>query len=93
MAKTKFGYMKCPTPKCGHRVVVKENERGTLSWSCDECDGSGYVKKGEAGYPAWAASIERASAPAPAADPKSAPAPAPKEKPAAPAKPASSLLG
>ena len=93
MAKSKYGYMTCPTPKCGTRLVVKLNERETLSWSCDECDGTGYVKKGEAGYGRWIEAIERA-APAPAAAPPAAdPAPAP--KPAAPSKPAraGTLLG
>jgi hypothetical protein len=95
MAKTKYGYMTCPTPKCGTRLVVKVNERETLSWSCDECDGTGYVKKGEAGYGRWLEAVERA-APAPAPAPKPAPPPAPEPPPkAAPAKPAraTTLLG
>ena len=57
MAKTKFGYMPCPD--CASRVVVKINERETLSYSCDECDGIGYSKKGEGRYPAWLKKIER----------------------------------
>ena len=100
MAKSKFGYMPCTTPKCGTRLVVKMNERETLSWRCDECDGNGYVKKGEAGYSRWLGVIDRAAPPpAPAPAPKPAapaekPAPA-APKPAAPAKPAraTTLLG
>lgn len=91
MAKSKYGYMKCPTPGCDTRIVVKENERGTLSWRCDECDGTGYVKKGDAAFPKWDGQIEksaRAPAPAPAPKKEDAPKPAPAPKPAA-----STLLG
>jgi len=69
----KFGYMKCPD--CGERVVVKINERETLSYTCDECDGSAYSKKGEGRYPKWLEKIERAPG-VPAPGPKPAPAPA-----------------
>jgi hypothetical protein len=91
MAKSKYGYMPCPTPKCGTRLVVKMNERETLSWRCDECDGNGYVKKGEAGYSRWLGVVERAAPdPAPAAKvPASPDKPVPAApKPPAPVKPA-----
>ena len=86
MAKSKYGYMICPTPKCGTRLVVKISERETLSWHCDECDGGSYVKKSEAGYSRWLEMVERAAP---------APQPVPAPKPAAPAKPAraTTLLG
>jgi hypothetical protein len=96
MVKTKFGYMTCPTPDCGTRLAVRENENGTLSWRCDECEGTGYVRKGEGAYPLWLKKIERtAPAPAPKPAPKTKPDPEPKEKekPAAAAKTPSCLLG
>jgi hypothetical protein len=98
MAKSKFGYMTCPTPGCGTRLVVKINERETLSWGCDECDGTGYVKKGEAGYSKWMNTIARAAlSPQPAPELKPTAAPTPSPKPATPAAPkparATTLLG
>lgn len=68
MAKTKFGYMKCENRKCGSRVVVKINERETLSYTCDECDKSPYSKKGTKEHADWLSEIERAPV-APAPDP------------------------
>ena len=56
--KTKLGHMGCPD--CGARVVVKINERETLSYRCDECDGNGYSKKGEGRYSSWMKKITRA---------------------------------
>lgn len=89
MAKSKFGYMACPD--CGERVVVKVNERETLSYSCAECDGDGYRKKGQAAYAHWLKKITPA-APPPADPPKPGagkkekapadPPPAPAAKPA-----------
>ena len=78
--KTKYGYMVCPTPKCGTRLAVKKNERSTLSWSCQECDNAGYVRKGEAGYARWDdVIVDKVNAPEP--DSK----PAPKSEPPKPA--------
>lgn len=71
--KSKFGYMKCENRKCGERVVVKINERETLSYGCDECGKSAYAKKGTKEYADWQGDIEGKAAPAPA--PKSAAAP------------------
>lgn len=86
--KTKYGRMECLTPGCGHQVVVKQNENGTLSYSCDECDGSGYAKKGQGVHDVWVKRITPAAA-------KEKPAVKPEEKPApaaAPKKPASTLV-
>lgn len=82
--KTKLGHMACPD--CNARVVVRINERETLSYRCDECDGNGYSKKGEIRYSAWLKKIERVPGqePKPAAKPAASPAPAkPGAKPAA----------
>jgi len=93
MAKIKFGHMPCMGVKedgatvCGERVVVWENEKGTLSCNCQECGQSDYAKKGDFKYPRWARRIARAPAAEPAADPQPAPAPKAKEgPPAAPPK-------
>jgi hypothetical protein len=67
---------------------VKVNERETLSWSCDECDNTGYVKKGEAGYGKWLNAIARAALtqqPVPAPKPSADPVPDASPKTAAPA--------
>lgn len=42
MAKTNIGKMGCET--CGNHVTLKENENGTLSYRCDECDAAPYAK-------------------------------------------------
>lgn len=98
--KVKYGYMPCPTPNCGTRLVVKKNERGTLSWSCAECDGNGYVKKDDAGFARWDnAVVDKVTAPAapskpaPAAEPKPAPKAEPKPAPAAPSRKIQTVLG
>lgn len=75
MAKVKFGYMDCPDClPTKTRVVVKANERETLSFTCPECDSTAYVKKGAGNYGAWLGKIEKV--PQPAADPKPDPKPA-----------------
>jgi hypothetical protein len=87
MAKSKIGYMKCETRKClngdggGGRVVVFINEHKTLSYRCDECGSSPYVKEGSGQYAAWIRDMEKApGAPAPAAAPPAPPAPPAKKK-------------
>jgi len=77
MGKTKFGYMKCPD--CTARVVVKVNDKETLSYNCDECDSFGYARKGAGNYAAWLGRIERT---APAGEKKEEPTAggAPKKK-------------
>ena len=87
MAKTKLGHMACPD--CAERVVVKINEHGTLSYSCHECDGSGYCKKDEARYPRWEAKITKLPGEQ-KQEKKTAPPPA---EPAAPVKKKSGLFG
>lgn len=42
MAKKNVGTMPCS--ECGNEIVVKENENGTLSYSCAWCDDSNYAK-------------------------------------------------
>jgi hypothetical protein len=73
--KNKLGRIPCDC--CGHPVVLKENEAGTLTVSCDECDVSSFAKKGTAAAKRW-----RAKLPAPEPVPK---APAPEVKKPAPA--------
>ena len=78
MSKEKIGHMACPD--CAEKVAVKRNtENGTLSYSCDECDGSGYCKKTEGRYASW----EKRITALPGAQPKPAPAAKPAAKPAA----------
>jgi hypothetical protein len=92
MARIKFGHMKCPA--CAERVVVEVNENETLSFSCDECDCSGYARKGQGVHALWLKNIQRVAgdAPAPAAARSVTPAAASPEKAraAAPAKKSSS---
>lgn len=49
--KTKVGKMGCET--CGEPVTVKTNERGTLSYCCQECDAAPYSRKGTGQYGHW----------------------------------------
>lgn len=74
--KKKYGYMACRD--CGERVVVKINERETLSYTCDECGDSGYCQKDQTNRAHWEKRITGATpAPAKAAtDSKAAPTPA-----------------
>lgn len=44
MSKINIGKMACET--CGNDVTVKQNENGTLSYRCDECDAAPYAKTG-----------------------------------------------
>lgn len=44
MSKINVGKMPCET--CGNHVTVKQNENGTLSYRCDECDAAPYAKTG-----------------------------------------------
>jgi predicted RNA-binding Zn-ribbon protein involved in translation (DUF1610 family) len=61
--RKKYGYMKCPD--CGARVTVKINDLETLVYACDDCDGTGYSRKGEGRYAGWLAKIERCALPPP----------------------------
>lgn len=75
--KTKVGHMACVD--CGHQVAVKENENGTLSFSCDECDAAMYAKKSATNNAIWRKRMTPIATAAPA-------------KPAAPAKKESSTI-
>lgn len=44
MSKINIGKMACET--CSNDVTVKQNENGTLSYRCDECDAAPYAKTG-----------------------------------------------
>lgn len=83
MAAVKEKLGRIPCEGCGHPVVLKKNEAGTLTINCDECDTSSFAKKGTAAAARWLAKLPAAQAPepvpkAPAQDaPKPAPAPAP----------------
>jgi predicted RNA-binding Zn-ribbon protein involved in translation (DUF1610 family) len=59
--KTKYGHMACPD--CGATVVVKQNEHGTLSYNCNECDANAYCRKGAGNRAAWDNRITRTAAP------------------------------
>lgn len=50
--KTKLGYVPCKHCTTTREVAVLENSQGTLSFKCDECGTSGFVKKGEHGHAA-----------------------------------------
>lgn len=58
MRKLNIGKMECET--CGNRVTVKQNELGTLSYRCDECDAAPYAKAGSKQHDIWAGKIESA---------------------------------
>lgn len=51
MAKVNIGKMPCET--CGNAVTVKQNENGTLSYRCDECDAAPYAKTGTLQNEVW----------------------------------------
>lgn len=94
MAKVNIGEMPCRT--CSRTVIVKENEKKTLSYRCDYCDSAPYEREGTMAAKIWREVIRpisyhppmasapaapiRPSAPAPVV-PTSAPAPAPVPKP------------
>lgn len=78
--KRKFGHMTCPEPDCGNRVVVKVNDRETLSYSCQECDAHDYCKRGESRYGGWLKRITKVSAPEPEQAPRQEAPPVEKPK-------------
>jgi hypothetical protein len=94
--KNKLGRIPCDC--CGHPAVLKENEAGTLTIACDECDVSSFAKKGTAAAARWRAKLPKAPAEAAPAAPKpAAPVSVPKapaqeatEQPPAPPKPQAS---
>ncbi|WP_373986985.1 hypothetical protein [Duganella sp. BuS-21] len=51
VVKKKLGAIPCPC--CGHPVMVRENDAGTLTISCDGCDISAFAKKGTDAAAKW----------------------------------------
>jgi len=81
--KIKLGRIACPC--CGHSILLKKNEAGTLTIQCDECDVSAFAKKGTASAAKWLAALPK---PAPENVPESVPKgaiPEPAPEPAPPA--------
>jgi hypothetical protein len=66
-AKTKLG--KIPCPLCAHPIYSRVNAAGTVSVSCDECDFSGFAKKGTTAARLLTPAASSPSAPAPGAPP------------------------
>lgn len=83
--KKKLGRIPCPS-NCGHSVMLKENEAGTLTIACDECDLNAWAKKHTAAAAKWR-KLAGAPAAEPAADPRQMPLPAVEKPAAAPAAP------
>lgn len=82
--KTKLGRIPCDC--CGHPSMLKENEAGTLTIACDECDVSAFAKKGTSAAAKWRAKLSAAPAAQASESVPKAPAPAP-AAPAAGAQP------
>ena len=85
MAKINIGKMSCET--CSNAVTVKQNENGTLSYRCDECDAAPYAKTGTQQNELWRVKLSPLEKVAirnePESDSKQAPKPVtPTEKPA-----------
>lgn len=57
MAKTKLGKMPCES--CGEPVTVRENERGTLSYRCEECDAAPYARSGTGQHAHWLTKLQK----------------------------------
>jgi uncharacterized Zn finger protein (UPF0148 family) len=66
--KNKLGRIPCDC--CGHPAMLKENEAGTLTIACDECDVSSFAKKGTTAAASWRAKLPKEPA-------QDAPKPAP----------------
>ena len=62
MTKTKLGKMPCES--CGEPVTVRENERGTLSYRCEECDAAPYARTGTGQHGRWLAKLQENEKPA-----------------------------
>lgn len=85
MAKVRAGIMACEGQRCeshdhGAPVVVFQNEKQTLSYSCDWCGRAPYARPGTGQHAEWTEAMQR-NAPAPAPKPVAAPAPAPAPAP------------
>lgn len=73
MGKVRKGLMPCEGQRCESHdhnapVVVFENERGTLSYSCDFCGRAPYARAGTGQHAEWLEEMAR-RAPVPAAAP------------------------
>lgn len=53
MSKVNIGKMKCETRGCDNTVTIKQNENGTLSYRCDECDAAPYARVGTGQHMLW----------------------------------------
>jgi hypothetical protein len=82
--KTKLGRIPCDC--CGHQVVLKKNEAGTLTIACDECDISAFAKTGTEASRRWLSKLPKGGAPEP--DKKPAAQPPESVPKATPVKPA-----
>lgn len=69
--KTKLGRIPCDC--CGHPVLLKENEAGTLTMQCDECDVSAFAKRGTSAAMRWRGMLPKAAPQADDVQPKTAP--------------------
>jgi hypothetical protein len=84
--KTKLGRIPCDC--CGHSVWVKENEGGTLTIACDECDVNMIAKKGTAAQKRWRAKLPKLNDESSVKSlPGAAPGKVPSQPPAVPKKP------
>lgn len=59
MAALKENLGKIPCPECGDSTALKKNEAGTLTLSCQECDFSGFAKKGSGAANRWLAKLPK----------------------------------
>jgi hypothetical protein len=86
MAAVKVKLGRIPCDCCGHLVLLKQNEAGTLTMQCDECDVSAFAKKGTAAAMRWRAKLPKEQAEGLDPAPVAAPIPqAPESVPKAPA--------
>jgi hypothetical protein len=53
MSKVNIGKMNCENRRCDNVVTVKQNENGTLSYRCDECDAAPYARVGTGLHLSW----------------------------------------
>lgn len=73
MAALKTNLGKIPCPECGDSTALKQNEAGTLTLACQECDLSCFAKKGSGAAKRWLAKLPKEPVPQPG-EPKLDPA-------------------
>lgn len=61
MAALKTNLGKIPCPECGDLTALKENEAGTLTIACQECDLSAFAKKGSECAKVWRGKLPKAA--------------------------------